>query len=180
MSHKPWNAVDLTGKSFGKLTVIERINNYIEPCGEKKAKWQCLCECGNTIHVTTSHLTTGHTKSCGCSKNQGTYKHGCHNTRLYSVWEGMRSRCNNQNSSNFERYGRRGIKVCEDWDDFIQFKEWAEANGYYATAEYGECTIDRIDNSKGYSPNNCRFVPMSVQAFNKRNTKRRIANEKLG
>jgi len=91
-----------------------------------------------------------------CRKNKG--------TRLYRIWENMKARCNNANSTSYCYYGEKGIKVCEDWNTFFVFKNWALKNGYSE-----DLTLDRIDVNGNYEPNNCRWVTHNVQARNKRN-----------
>lgn len=163
--------VDLTGMKFGRLTVLERAENYITPSnGKKRSQWLCECECGNKCVVQSGHLKSGHTQSCGCYnrdivKEKGR-THGESKTSLYFVWKSMRQRCKNPNNSRYWDYGGRGIDVCAEWDDFLNFKEWAYENGY---AE--GLTIDRIDNDKGYSPENCRVTDYIVQGNNKRNVR---------
>ncbi len=100
------------------------------------------------------------------------FKHGCakrnSQTRLYHVWKNMKVRCNNPHSKEYKYYGQRGISVCEEWNDFKNFREWAYANGYDEKAERGKCTLDRIDVNKNYEPSNCRWVDSKVQAQNRR------------
>ena len=88
-------------------------------------------------------------------------KHGLKKHPLYKKWCAMRERCNNPHNKRYERYGGRGIKVCEEWGDFSNFYKWSIENGWAS-----EMTIDRIDNDKGYSPDNCRYVPTRVQNRN--------------
>ena len=151
--------IDLTGQKFNLLTVIEYLGN---------SKWLCECECGNLKIAYGSDIMSGHTKSCGCLHK----KHGKFGTRLYNIWCSMKSRCYYKNQKCYKNYGGRGIKVCSDWkDNFNNFYEWAMKNGYSPEAKYGECTLDRINVEKDYSPENCRFTSMKQQQNNRRNNK---------
>lgn len=89
------------------------------------------------------------------------------NPRLYHVWKAMRKRCRNPNDTYFHLYGGRGIKVCDEWQNFKNFLKWATENGYDKDAPFGKCTIDRIDHDGDYCPENCRLVDMTVQNRNK-------------
>lgn len=167
---------DLDGIKFGKLIAIRKSENTCK----SGSKWICLCECGNVTEVARCGLTSGHTKSCGCSRdnflkeNKPSLKHGgaggtnkkCE--RLYRVWCGMKERCNNPNHKKYEIYGGRGISVCDEWLDYGAFRKWAYLNGYDENAKRGKCTIDRINPDQGYTPINCRLVDSHMQRVNQR------------
>lgn len=165
---------DLTGQRFDRLVVIERVGSN----SDGVATWHCLCDCGNECIVEGANLRKGNTKSCGCLHDDVTRMrrttHGKSGTRLYAVWKAMIQRCSNPLDKNYDRYGGRGIQICEVWrNDFQAFYDWAMANGYDETAPRSHCTIDRIDNDKGYSPDNCRWVDMKTQRNNRTNSKER-------
>lgn len=149
---------DLTGRRFGKLTAIERFGTD----SNGSAVWKCLCDCGNSKSVSSRELTRGDTKSCGCARHNPR-KHGMSNSRLYRIWSGMKNRCLNQSANAYERYGGRGVTICEEWaSDFETFRDWALSNGY----EDG-LTIERKSNEKGYFPSNCIWITKSEQAQNR-------------
>jgi hypothetical protein len=156
--------IDLTGQKFNRLLVVERVKTN----KSKNSKWLCKCECGEYTTVLACHLKSGHTKSCGCAKieaiKKANTKHGLRNTKLHSVWNSMKQRCLNENNIQYIDYGERGITICEEWkNDFELFYNWSISNGY----EEG-LSIDRINNDKGYYPDNCRWTNELVQANNTR------------
>jgi len=155
--------IDLTGQKFGRLTVIKRNAN------DKKwnAQWICKCDCGKEIIMIANHLKRGVAKSCGCvERNTSPHRtHGMTNTRLYSIWRNMKTRCYNKKSQDCKYYGGLGITICQEWlEDFEKFYNWAYNNGYNENL-----SIDRIDNTKGYSPDNCRWETKIIQSQNRRN-----------
>jgi hypothetical protein len=170
---------DITGKKFGRWTVIKfvkAIPRYNENGSIKSRKlyYLCKCDCGNERIVVSENLKSGKSKSCGCirKENPNFKTHWLSNTRLYTVYVGMKARCYNPNNSSYKNYGERGITVCDEWlKDFKAFYDWAIANGYDKTAKRGECTLDRINNNIGYTPENCRWVSQSLQNNNTRRNK---------
>ena len=165
-------ANDLSGLRFGRLVAVERDGTYTAPNGRKTARWLCKCDCGQTISCISTSLRNGHTKSCGCLMRErsaaAATKHGGEGTRLYDVWINMKQRCENTNNPRYHDYGGRGITVCSEWHDYAEFAEWAAATGYDERAARGKCTLDRINNDKGYAPDNCRWTDMREQRVNQR------------
>ena len=164
---------DITGQKFGRLTVVKF--HGVDKGGN--ALWICVCECGNQIITRGCNLKNGNTKTCGCSRRNSQktqYKHGLYKHRLYGVWANMKERCYNPKATEYSAYGGRGIAVCKEWrDNFKAFYDWAISNGYDETAPRGQCTIDRIDNDKGYSPDNCRWISQKAQYTNTQATGRK-------
>ena len=152
--------IDLVGKKFGRLTVVE-------DTGRRKwgyVVWLCECVCGEEREIISNSLLQGNTKSCGCLRRDiGFTKNLQHGDgrrgkrpRIYRIWQAMLNRCYNENNKSFCWYGGKGIRVCQEWRKYLPFKRWAEKNGYK-----NDLTIDRIDNSGHYEPSNCQFITQS-------------------
>lgn len=152
---------DITGEKFGRLKVL----SFDHKDKRRQSYYKCQCECGNITVVRANSLTTGNTKSCGCMVRERDKTYRKKNKRLYGIWLGMRSRCNSTSNPSYNRYGGRGIVVCDEWNDcFENFCEWSLSHGYST-----ELSLDRIDNNSGYSPMNCRWATPQEQSDNKRN-----------
>lgn len=158
----PSRLMDLTGMTFGKLKVLYRV-------GKKHhlTVWHCRCECGNEIDVKSNFLRNHKIEACNrCEPHHGPYyKHGDTGTRLYRIYTEMIYRCTTDKSDSYDRYGARGITVCDEWqnknDGYTTFRKWALSHGYS-----DELSIDRIDNDGPYAPWNCRWVTQKVQTNN--------------
>lgn len=149
------------GDKFGYLEVVE-----LKPGRNNSIKYVCKCHCGNTI-VTGSWDLLGiknrrPRKSCGCQRyaqNKKCVKH----FHLYTIWKSLEAKCYKKYHTSYERYGGKGITVCDEWlNSFDSFLEWSFNNGYSR-----ELTLDRIDSTKGYYPENCRWTTLQVQEINK-------------
>ena len=154
--------VDLTGRKFGKLTAIR-------PFCQNRAKqylWECKCECGGTSVVVGSNLIRGNTKACGCVRiteiADRTRKHGMSKERIFSIWVGMRKRCNNKKSAAYKDYGGRGISISEEWGVFENFYNDMK-DGYSHNL-----SLDRIDPNGNYCKENCRWATAKTQNNNRR------------
>lgn len=158
--------IDLTGMRFGRLVVIReagRKNGHVA--------WLCRCDCGKEVVVSGDSLRNGRTQSCGCLQLERSTTHGCTHEPWYPTYKGMMIRCGHWEGGdeyNLRLYRDGGITVCELWRKSPQaFGDWLLAHGWYKGLE-----IDRIDNTQGYSPDNCRVVSPRENTNNRRNTSR--------
>lgn len=165
-----YRAEDLSGRRFGRLTVLHR---YDGPSSD--VKWVCKCDCGNTTNSFRTHLKTGKSQSCGCLRSELTSKraatgdirrtHGMRRTPEYGVWCAMRRRCENPKVDRYPQYGGRGIKVCERWK---RFENFISDMGQRPDPSF---SIERRDNNGNYEPANCKWAKNEEQTYNKRTTR---------
>lgn len=159
---------DLTGQTFNRWKVIG-----LDTTKRRRTYWICECQCElHTIKSVEQYdLIHGLNQSCGCYQKEIVSKintkHGGCGTRLYQVWNNMKSRCYNPKNKCYKNYGARGIAICDEWLDFANFAKWAYSSGYQEDADYGKCTIERKNVNKGYNPENCCWADEMTQANNK-------------
>lgn len=151
---------DLTGQIFSSLKVVSRAAN----AKDGSAMWVCLCDCGEQRVVAGTGLRAGRNKSCGCKSPRFTSEkvtiHGKSSSRAYLIWQGMLARCSPASSGKTRKlYYDKGITVCDRWQSFENFlADMGEPPDFHS--------IDRIDGSKGYSLENCRWATSKIQANN--------------
>jgi len=149
------------------LTIVEDLGMRFPSSTSKQRKRFAIFVCPYCGKDFTSEVTSvkgGRATKCkSCSIKVSKTTHGETKSRLHGIWVGLRQRCTNVNVGNYLNYGGRGITVCAEWDDFIEFKNWALSNGYA-----DNLSIDRADNDLGYTPDNCRWTDRETQARNTR------------
>lgn len=147
---------DLTDQRFGRVVALYRDGSM-----SGSAAWRCRCDCGQEFRTQGYYLTSGDTKSCGCLK----LKHRATGSPTYQSWRAMFTRCTNPNHVAYQRYGGRGITIAPEWGDFRNFLR-----------DMGErpvgLSLDRIDNNRGYGPDNCKWSTPTEQANNRCNNRR--------
>jgi hypothetical protein len=152
--------IDLTGRKFGRWTVIERAHTRLG-----KVRWLCRCECGEQWTVSATSLMQGTSKSCGCTRGGHNRTHGEGGSSFYSVeynaWMHMRQRCSNPNYHAYARYGGRGIKICERWNSYEAFL------ADMGRRPSGRRSLDHINNNGNYEPSNCRWATIVQQMRNR-------------
>ena len=164
LKSRSYNYLDLTGKRFGRLVVMEIAEKQYD-----HETWLCKCDCGNEKIISKRSLLSGSSRSCGClldetRKKPNRITHNLSKTRIYKEFYSMRSRCK-RDSPCHKNYYEKGISVCDEWSSengFEAFLNWSLLNGYN-----DGLTLDRIDNNGNYEPSNCRWVTYKEQQNNK-------------
>ena len=164
--------IDLSGQKFGKLTVLRRAEDYIQPCGKRRTRWLCRCSCENKTEVVVcgTDLKSGNTQSCGCLRKENHYTpHGKYKTSLYKTWKGIKTRCYNPKFKQYKNYGGRAgnpITVCDKWrNNFLSFYEDVSKLPHFGEKGY---TLERVNNNKGYQLDNVKWATRKEQNNNTR------------
>lgn len=155
-------SLDMVGKRFGALTVTSFKGKTRNSAGISLKIWNCQCDCGGTTELSTRHLTSGNTKSCGCRFLNKARTHGMHETRQYKCWSDMKSRCNNPEHKSYHHYGGRGIIYDPRWESFENF--WEDMRATYED----NLTLERVGVNGNYEPGNCSWVEKIIQSHNRR------------
>lgn len=163
---------NLVGKQIDFLFVKGRAPDKIYSNGAHHVQYWCDCACGtkDVLRKADNLHVKNRVHSCGCLLKEidcevnithGDTKNRQRN-RLYRIWSLMKDRCNNANNNNYQYYGGKGVKICDDWYNYQLFRDWAYAHGYQ-----DDLSIDRVDSNGDYCPDNCRWIPLSQQSSNR-------------
>lgn len=173
MQHrKNYRTLDISGNRYGRLVADHKVEGM-------RTQWLFKCDCGNEVVLHVSKVFYGQ-QSCGCMRKEVAQKwgeshitHGASKTKLYRKYRAILDRCYDSSSWKYKRYGGRGIYVCDEWkNSFESFRKWAYENGYDPNKDgRTEQSLDRIDNSGPYSPENCRWATAKDQSLNRDITK---------
>ena len=161
--------IDITGQRFGRLVVVKRAENN----KEGRTRWFCKCDCGVEKIVNRKTMIGGYAKSCGCLRKETTRKrsqtHAMTGSHFYVKWENMKIRCLYKKGDRYRYYGERGIKVCERWKKFLNFKDDMYESYLKHVEEFGErdTTLERANFDGNYNKNNCCWKTLGEQANNK-------------
>lgn len=155
---------DIVGKRYGRWVVVKDSSSVRNKNGYSSRMVECKCDCGTIKNVRANNLYSGKSTSCGCLTMENSIKasttHQMTKTRLYREWAAMIARCKyHKNYSD--------ISPCDAWKKFENFRDWAMNSGYSE-----DLSLDRINPFGNYEPDNCRWIPMREQAYNKRNSKK--------
>lgn len=149
---------ELIGKKFGRLTVVSE-----DPSYGSHSNCECRCDCTLTITTRRGNLLSGNTTSCGCSHISSATKHGLSKRPEYGIWERIKQRCENSNSTGYRWYGARGIAICEKWAKSVE--DFIMDMGPRPSPKH---SVERLNNYGNYEPGNCIWATQTEQCRNRR------------